>query len=452
MEQEIKPLVCKLGGTIFPGKDYTKEFSDAANYIIKQQEAGYKPIAVVSAPKGITNMLIGLWETNNEAVCKSVDTLRKKCEEMSKGFPNLYDRLDDEIKELEELLAHRKERDRTLLIGENLSGICLSYTLNKLGCGSDYKSGYDVGVTVTSLGIPVEEESISNIRKNLNGFLNPESKTIPVIGGFGGRCLETGEYKVMERNSTDVTAALCAVGTNAEKIKILKETPGIFRVEPWFGDYGIVSNLSYGEAGELGRRGVESVHTMAIDIAEKYKIPIEVTNLTEDSSTIISDKTSTTKDKFVAAISCRPVYLVTIVDPSMETSGYLQAASEILSRRKISILDIFCSWRTLSFTINDKKAEKETSIEKIMEEELKQKGYAHARVRGRHVHIISMIGDALKGRTGALEHVSRIFGQNGINIECYQGSDETMSPNMVFGIRSEDVSKGIKILCKELFS
>jgi len=81
---------------------------------------------------------------------------------------------------------------------------------------------------------------------------------------------------LMGRNTTDVTGALVSGALGAEAYEILKEVPGIFRVEPEYCATGIAPKLSYGEAGQIAWRGAKVVHPHAITIARRKGLPIRL--------------------------------------------------------------------------------------------------------------------------------------------------------------------------------
>ncbi len=461
MKQVTNPLVCKFGGTVFPGRNYSKEFSDAANCVLNQQERGYTPIGVVSAPKGITDMLLGMWEEKHGPVSTfvywDVANLREKCHKMSEGHDDLCQKLEGESRKLEELLIDRREKDKALLIGENISGICLSAAITRRGHESVYLDGYEAGVVVNPSKVPQEEKSITNIRKKLNRHLDTESKTIPIIGGYGGKCSKTRRHKLMGRNSTDVTGALVAAATGATKYEIIKKVSGIYRVEPEFGNYGTIPSMHYDEAIELGWRGVRVVHPSAVRVAKKYNIPIHVKNLEGAPGTLISNKTSTTKKRPVAAISASHFYMLTVLDEIMDVkgigTGYLSQISGILSNHKIDIFNNFSSSFSISVIISpSERVINGEPVEQILERSLRKYGRKPERIEGKTVGGINIVGKGIKGRRGTLAEVSGALAKNGVNVVAGTLSDEARSPNMVFCVDKKLLKRSVSALCKKLFS
>jgi aspartate kinase len=439
-----KRIVSKFGGSLLRNK---KSFLEVSFYITNLIQK-YNVVPVVSAPKGVTNTLIKLYETRNEEI---ILNLKSKYEEILKGISNLNIReeafklLNDELKRLEENITY----DQFVSTGENHSGIILSHFLKNLGYNSIYIDGYKVGIIVDSKGVIKEDLSVKNVKENLEKYLNND--IIPIVGGFVGKELETGAYKLLGRNSTDVTGAIVAAAIRAD-YEIVKDVPGIYIVEPKYGRTKVISKLSYEEAGELTWRGIEAIHPLAIKIAKNHNIIIKVKNLKSETSTLICRETATNYRNPIAGISARKFYLLTINDELMNTPegrGYLANVTEILSSNGVDVYDVATSANEISITISPKHMFiSKMRVELILKENLEKKGYK-PNVKGKNVGALSVTGEFLKHDTTVLERLITALNKN--NIEILMIAKSLSSSNLIFIIKVGKLKKAVNTIYKEFF-
>ncbi|MEM1588020.1 MAG: aspartate kinase [Candidatus Bathyarchaeia archaeon] len=439
-----KNIVVKFGGSLLRDK---KSFLEAASYIVNLTQK-YNVISVVSAPKGVTNILIKLYKERNEEIILG---LRRRYEKILDGISELNIKqsalqlLNGELEKLKENINY----DQFISTGENHSGIILSHFLKCLGYETIYMDGWKAGIIIDSKGIIKEELSIKNIKENLMKHLN--KKCIPIIGGFVGKELETENYKLLGRNSTDITGAIVAAAIKAE-YEIIKDVPGIYIVEPEYGKTNIISRLSYDEAGELTWRGIEVIHPIAVKIAKAYSIPIKVKTIKHRSSTLICSETGTTYKKPIAGISARKFYLLTIIDEFMNTpegKGYLSNVTNSLSKYGIDIYDVATSANEISITINlNYRFINEEKIETILKKELEKHGYK-PKVNGKKVGALSVTGEMLKNNVTFISRLIDVLSKNEINL--FMISKSLNSSNIIFIINENKLKKAVNIIYKEFF-
>jgi len=444
----MKSVVVKFGGSLLRNK---KSFLDAAFYIANLTQRSCV-VPVVSAPKGVTDILTRLYKERREGEALN---LRSKYEEILKGIKNLAIReeafklLDNELEKLKGDINY----DQFVSTGENHSGIILSHFLKDLGHESIYMDGYEAGITIGSKGVIKDDLSIKNVKEKLMKYLS--TGCIPIVGGFVGKELETGKYKLLGRNSTDITGAIVAAAMKAN-YEIIKDVPGIYVVEPEYGKNNVIPCLSYDEAGELTWRGIEVIHPIAVKIAKAYNkaynIPIEVKTIKGKTSTLICKGTATVYERPIAGISARKVYLLTIYDEFMNTPegrGYLTNVTSILSNYGIDIYDVATSANEISLTINlTHRLIMKERVESVIERELKKYGYK-SKVRGRDVGALSVTGEALKNNVGIISRLINALSKGKINL--FMISKSLNSSNIIFIIDKRKLKDAVNLIYKEFF-
>ncbi|MBS7655175.1 aspartate kinase [Candidatus Bathyarchaeota archaeon] len=440
----VEKIVSKFGGSLLYDKN---SFLEAAKYIVDLTQK-YKVISVVSAPKGVTDVLTKLYKNKKDKV---ILNLKNRYKKIIQGIRNLsiketaFKLLNEELEKLKTPINY----DQFISTGENHSGIILSHFLKYLGCNSIYMDGYKAGIIVDSRGVIKEELSIKNIKENL--LHNLSKGYAPIVGGFVGKQLETGEYKLLGRNSTDVTGAIVAAAMKA-KYEIIKDVPGIYIVEPEYGKTNIISRLSYDEAGELTWRGIEVIHPIAIKIAKAYNIPIQVKTIKSKTSTLVCNETATTYKKPIAGISARKFYLLTIYDEFMNTPegrGYLSNVTSILSNYGIDIYDVATSANEISLTINlNHRFIMKEKIELIIERDLKRYGYK-PKVKGGSVGALSVTGEVLKNNVSTISRLINVLNKSKINL--FMISKSLNSSNIILIIDENKLKNAVNIIYREFF-
>ena len=117
-------IAIKFGGSSFSGRN---GFVDAADYVNKKIEDGYKPTIIVSAPKGISDLLLPSRERSSEYF---ID-LKEKLYSIYSDWLGDLDKTA--IREELDILKNSDElnSDYLMALGENHSGkILLSFVKN----------------------------------------------------------------------------------------------------------------------------------------------------------------------------------------------------------------------------------------------------------------------------------------------------------------------------------
>ena len=146
-------IVIKFGGSVFRDAE---GFHSAAKYMIKSAREK-KPIAVVSAPKGVTDLLTTLYLKHDQRIVSDLkDGYKKILRSISDDKVRLdaTESIDRELRDLKKKMSF----DQLVSKGENHSGILLAHVLRSLGQESEYVDGYSGGIVASSKGV-VRENS-----------------------------------------------------------------------------------------------------------------------------------------------------------------------------------------------------------------------------------------------------------------------------------------------------
>jgi aspartokinase len=340
-----------------------------------------------------------------------------------------------ELGRMKNALLSRSSRDEFLALGENHSGLMLEEQLESLGAGSSYRDGRSAGVLMGERSVRVDE-SVVRISKMV-----AIDDNIPVIGGYVGLG-PTGGFRLMGRNSTDVTMALAAAAFDAHHCENIKDTP-VLRVQPTIEINGsppikvstsYVPMLSYDESIHMGWRQSEVVHPKAVDIAGRSGRTILVKQLGNGDYTTICGRSATTREMPLAALSVRPCWVMSVKDPEMDSelfSGYIHAVTGAFEKIELGLMDMSGPSTVMSIvfpqTYNKRKVDPD-GVKFGVEEYLSRQGFRPSDIAVRSRCAMSVVGDAMRDVPGMARRVLYPLERRGLSVKMITQHDEGESP------------------------
>lgn len=230
-------LVQKYGGT---SVGTIERIQNVARKVIKRKLEGNKMVVVVSA------------------MGKTTDTLLDMAQELSD-------------------LPPKREVDMLLSTGEQTSIALLTIALNELGHEAISFTGPQVGIQ--TIGSHTKSR-ISEIKGNRIKNALEENKIV-VVAGFQG-VNEKGDITTLGRGGSDTTAVALAAYLDAQ-CQIFTDVDGIYSVDPrLYPNAKKLSTISYDEMLEMASQGASVMHPRAIELGEKYNVPIYVASSMND--------------------------------------------------------------------------------------------------------------------------------------------------------------------------
>lgn len=340
-EQEL--LILKFGGSIL--KDW-KDYSRAAKHVSKLLREGIKPVVVVSAMKGITDMLDGLCRDPSRNV-EIVDKLSDKYLEALHNIMNddgknlsrdgIYAKASELIAELTRLSwamkvlgeVTPKVRDLILSFGERLSSLVMVAAMEAGGVDAKPFTGYEAGIiTDSNFGEarPIHEASSRKARKVLTPLIN--DGIVPVVTGFIGGTVD-GHVTTLGRGGSDYTATLLAKYLGAKEVRLYTDVPGIMSADPRIvRDAEVIRNISFDEAMELAYLGAKKFHPRTFEPLRQTEISVRVTSLDDPTGgTLISESGGPPPLKAVSSVP--KLSIVSVKGAGMV--GRLGTAAEVMT-------------------------------------------------------------------------------------------------------------------------
>jgi len=377
--------VLKFGGTSVGTID---RIQHVANIIKKEQSAGNKVIAVVSAMAGKTNELI---QFSNQ---------------ISKDF-------------------NKRELDVLLSSGEQVTSALLSGALNELGIKA--KSWMNWQIPILTEGEHANARIINMHIETINEYLKKDG--VAVIPGFQG-ISKNGDTTTIGRGGSDATAVAVAKIFNADSCEIYTDVDGVFSTDPnKIPVAKKIENISYDEMLELSSLGAKIMQSSAVQTAMMYDIPLEVrSTFTERKGTKIFNQENIDYTKSVTGVAyTKDDAKITVIGVE-DRPGVAANIFEPLSKAQINvdmvIQNISSDLKTTDITFTVKRDEV-SKTKKILKDDNKI-NYKEI-IHNDKVAKISIVGAGMVSTPGVTYRMFRALSDEKINILAISTSEIKLS-------------------------
>jgi len=377
--------VLKFGGT---SVGTVERIQHVANIIKKEQSAGNKVIAIVSAMAGKTNELI------------------KLSNEISGNF-------------------NKRELDVLLSSGEQVTSALLSGALIKLNVNA--KSWLNWQIPILTEGENTNARIVNIHVENINQFLDKNG--VVIIPGFQG-ISKQGDVTTIGRGGSDATAVAVAKIFNADSCEIYTDVDGVFSTDPnKIPVAKKIDKISYDEMLELSSLGAKVMQSSAVQTAMMYDIPLEVrSTFTDRKGTKIFSQENIDYTKSVTGVAYSKDDAKITVTGVEDRPGVAANIFEPLSKAQINvdmvIQNISSDQKTTDITFTVKR----TDVVKT-KEILRNNNKINYKeiIENDKVAKVSIVGAGMVSTPGITYRMFRALSDEGINILAISTSEIKLS-------------------------
>lgn len=278
LKQEV--VVVKVGGSLIRKP---QDIDTILRLLREKILIDTTPVIVVSAIKGITDLLISLCNGEKGSLDLVIEIHRNFA--ISLGIEEFYRKYGSTLEE--ELVRYGsrcaedpKARDRILSVGERFSAPLLAEMIRGMGYRAYVAWPWEIGlVTDDKFGdsSPILSTALPNIASSILKMIL--DRYIPVIPGFIG-ATQTGDITTMGRGSSDLTAVLVARALRTPKLYLFTETPGIMTADPKIVPSArTVETMDIAEAERASRYRVKGLNRKTFEYIGDYEGEILVLDL-----------------------------------------------------------------------------------------------------------------------------------------------------------------------------
>jgi len=458
--------ILKFGGTSVG----SVESIQAVLKIVKASfDAGEKPLVVLSAMSGVTNLLTQMAE--DAAAGKPFDEGLKQLEErhfevvkklIAVKYQNpVLTRLKLLFNELEELLQgvsalkelSNQSRDLIVSYGERCSNYLVAKVMEQEVPESEYINASYYVKTDSNFGNAHLNEPLTT--QLIQALSHTHADKLLFVTGFIGSN-EQGRITTLGRGGSDYTAAIFGSVLNATAIEIWTDVNGMLTADPRIVKKAFsLPVLSYTEAMELSYFGAKVIYPPTMVPAFLKKIPIFIRNTFEPelAGTVIQFESGKSSYPIKGISSIADVSVINLTGSGMVgKSGFSGRLFTLLAREQINVILITqsSSEHSITFAVNPSDAEKAV---KLINTEFELELLANklsAPVIEESLSILAIVGENMKRTPGMSGRLFQALGRNGINVRAIaQGSSEF---NISVIINKDDLAKALNAVHDAFFA
>ena len=290
----MKTLTMKFGGTSVGS---AAAIAQAASIVLEQSQAWDRLVVVVSAMRGVTDVLIEGARTaasgDGQTYLAGVTDLRVRhtlaaAELLSDvaARTTLLKTVDAYLDEFAtfcrsvQVLGEVTPRamDAISSLGERMNARIVAAYLRQLGLKSEAVDATELIVTDDTFqnAVPLMDATRARVQARLVPLL--ADGVVPVVTGFIG-ATEAGITTTLGRGGSDYSAAILGVALDSDEVWTWTDVDGVMTTDPRIvPDARVIPVLSYSEVGELAYFGAKVLHPKTISPVIERDIPLWVKN------------------------------------------------------------------------------------------------------------------------------------------------------------------------------
>ncbi len=446
----------KFGGTSVGSAERMQQVVDL---VVRAQKDGKKPVVVLSAMSGITNLLI---EAAEKAVKRDLDGALNVISKIQAKHEEAINVLFQDPAQKSGLLAELKEKLDELVIlykgvsylgelskrsldaisgfGELLSSRIVAALSNARGVPATWLDARHMVITDDGFGRarPLWEKLTPLCQKAVSAVL--EENKVVITQGFIGSTAD-GINTTLGRGGSDYSASIIGVAIDSEEIQIWTDVDGMMSADPRVvKEAKVLPAVSFHEASELAYFGAKVLHPMTIHPAVEKNIPVRILNTMNPTFPGTFIKATVSDGDLIRAVAAKKnITAVYLSSPSMLMShGYLAKVFEIFDRHGIAVDLITTSEVSIALTID--------STDRLDELKRDLAKYAEVQVL-QDVAIVSVVGRQFREQSGIAGRVFKALGE--ITVLMISGGASDI--NLSFVVSAEQADQAVRQLHQEFF-
>lgn len=458
--------ILKFGGTSVGSVDSIRS---VMQIVTAAKEAGEKPLVVLSAMGGITNLLTRLaedaesgndvseglveFEERHFSVVRQLIAVQQQNPVFTKIkiFINELEELLQGVQSLRELSLQSK--DLILSYGERCSAFLVSKVLEQEHPEAMFVDARDLVRTNNQFGnaqvdLPLTEQLIQ-------AFAAENKDKLFFVTGFIASN-EQGRTTTLGRGGSDYTAAVFGSALQAKSIEIWTDVDGMLTADPRIVKKAFsLPVLSYTEAMELSYFGAKVIYPPTMIPAFLKKIPIVIRNTfnPDFAGTVIQHDSGETTLPIKGISSIPQISIINLTGGGMVgKSGFSGRLFTLLARERINVVLITqsSSEHSITFAVNPSEALRAKHlIEVEFELELQARKLSPPEIET-DLAVLAIVGENMKQTPGMSGRLFHALGRNGINVRAIaQGSSEY---NISVIISQADLSKALNAVHDAFFA
>lgn len=458
--------ILKFGGTSVGSVDSIRAVLEIVQ---KSHDAGERPVIVLSAMAGVTNLLTRLATDAAEGSdftggLKEIEarhfSVVKQLLPVKYQNP-VFTKLKIYFNELEDLLQgvlnlrelSPQSTDLILSYGERCSTFLVSKIAEQRFSDTLFVDATQLIRTDSHFGAAHVYQELSE--QSIRAFAAENPAKLLFFTGFIA-ANEKGRVTTLGRGGSDYTAAIIGSALGANSIEIWTDVDGMLTADPRIVKKAFsLPVLSYTEAMELSYFGAKVIYPPTMIPAFLKKIPIVIRNTFNPTfaGTVIQYDSGKTTLPIKGISSIAGISIINLAGGGMVgRAGFSGRLFTLLAREQINVVLITqsSSERSITFAVHPADALRaKLLIESEFELELRANKLSEPEIE-ENLSVLAIVGENMKQTPGMSGRLFHALGRNGINVRAIaQGSSEY---NISVIIAQSDLSKALNAVHDAFFA
>jgi len=457
--------ILKFGGTSVGS---VASIGTLINILREQDNSDQKPVVVLSAMSGVTNLLIAMAEdaAKGNEFTEQLAALERRHFDVVKALlgvqhqnPALtrlklnFNKLEDLLQgvyTLRELTA--KTRDHILSFGERCSTLMISKIAAQYFPEAIFVDASELIRTDSAFGNAKVDTALTELL--IQSFHQENIDKMMFVTGFiAGN--DAGQVTTLGRGGSDYTAAIFGSALNAREIQIWTDVNGMMTADPRMVKKAFsLEELTYTEAMELSYFGAKVIYPPTMIPAFLKRIPIVIKNTFEPQfpGTVIRHDCKPSSLPIKGISSINNISILNVEGSGMVgKAGFSGRLFSLLAREQINVILITqsSSEHSITFAVQPGDTERaQKVIEQEFELELMAKKLEHVAIE-KNLAILAAVGENMKETPGVAGKLFHALGRNGVNVRAIaQGSSEY---NISIILSAHDLAKALNAVHDAFF-
>jgi aspartokinase/homoserine dehydrogenase 1 len=449
--------ILKFGGTSVGS---IESISALLRILAEENQQSEKPVVVLSAMSGVTNLLTSMAE--KAALAQDYSEELKAIEDRhfevirallpASAQNPVLTKLKIYFNELEELLQaiynlqelSLQAKDLVLSYGERCSTFMISHIAKQEFPEAIFADAVQFIKTDSNFGQAKIDTQLTDFL--IRDFYESNQDKMLFVTGFIGSN-DANRVTTLGRGGSDYTAAILGSALNATEIQIWTDVNGMMTADPRMVKKAFsLEELSYIEAMELSYFGAKVIYPPTMTPAFLKRIPIVIKNTfdTDFKGTYIRHGAKPSELPIKGISSIDDISIINLAGSGMVgKAGFSGRLFSLLSREQINVVLITQSSSEHSITFAVKPGDAIKAVRLINKEfdlELQAQKLQEPEVEN-GLSVLAIVGENMKRTPGISGKLFHALGRNGVNVHAIaQGSSEY---NISVIIAKADLSKAV---------
>jgi aspartate kinase len=335
----------------------------------------------------------------------------------------------------------KRELDLLLSTGEQVSIALFTMVLNELGAKAIALTGLQAGVKTRGIYTKTKIDNIDMTR--IEHHLSEHA--IVIVAGFQG-VNAAGDITTLGRGGSDTSAIGLAakLGCAAE---IYTDVSGVYGVDPRrYSKAKQLSHISYEEMKELALLGAKVMEPRAIEIAQRYRVPIYVAHAHEaGQGTWITEKEALMEHKTLTGISVNEAVVMVNVRQLPRPSKTIASLFKALAHVEINVDMISQTIQNdgamdVAFTTSSEDIE---LLQRVLDELVARYPQVEVTI-DRDCTKVSVVGEGMRTQAGVAADLFELLSTQDIDFKLVTTSEISISYTLV----KKDQATAVELIAK----